>query len=78
MQLTPQQRAELDRLFAYHAPTDEQVPRYTAINEAAKQFAIVVLENTPTCADQSAAIRLIREARMTANAAVALEEIRRG
>jgi len=33
----------------------------------------VLIDNTPTSADQTAAIRLLREAVMTANAAIALE-----
>ena len=72
--LTPEQEAELDRLFTYHKPTAEQLPKFDAVNEAAKNFARIVLLNTPRSADQSAAIRLIREARMTANAAIALEK----
>lgn len=71
-ELTREQIEELDHLFTYHPPTGDQIPRYTAINEAAKAFARVVLENTPRSADQSAAMRLIREARMTANSAIAL------
>jgi|GraSoi2013_115cm_1033766.scaffolds.fasta_scaffold147811_1 hypothetical protein len=56
--------------FTYHNdPTD--IPKYQAINEAAINFAKVIRDNTPISADQSAAIRLVREARMTANAAIA-------
>lgn len=58
--------------FKYHAPNDLTIPKYAAINQAAKNFAEVVLANCPRGADTSAAIRLIREARMTANAAIAL------
>jgi hypothetical protein len=36
-------------------------------------LAEAILENTPQCADQQAALRHVREAVMTANAAVALE-----
>lgn len=64
---------DLDNIFSYHAPTPEQVVSYNAIREAAKAFAQVVVDNTPASADQSTAIRQIREATMTANAAVALE-----
>lgn len=64
---------QLDDLFTYHAPTPEQLPKYAAINAAAKAFARVVLDNTSPCADQSAALRQIRESRMTANMAVALD-----
>lgn len=66
--------SQLDNLFGYHAPKGDQVERYARINEAAKNFAKVVLECTMPCADQSAAIRQIREARMTANSAIACNE----
>lgn len=62
----------LARLFSYHPPTVETLPRFQAINQAAKNFAEVVLQNCPAGADRSAAIRQIRDARMTANAAIAL------
>jgi hypothetical protein len=62
----------LAQLFSYHPPTSETLPKFAAINQAAKNFAEVVLQNCPSSADRSAAIRLIRDARMTANASVAL------
>jgi hypothetical protein len=62
----------LAELFRYHPPTDSTIPKFAAINQAAKNFAEVVLQNCPSSADRSAAIRSIRDARMTANAAVAL------
>ena len=58
--------------FKYHAPTELTIPKYAAINQAAKNFAEVVLANCPSGADRSDAIRLIRDARMTANASIAL------
>jgi hypothetical protein len=64
---------DLDHIFKYHAPTPEALVAYTAIRDAAKAFAVVLVANTPECADQAAALRLIREASMVANAAVALE-----
>lgn len=57
--------------FTYHAPTPETVGAYQRLRDAARVFAAEILECTPTCADQSAAIRKVREAVMTANAAVA-------
>lgn len=62
----------LDDLFTYHPPTEAQIPKYEEIRTAAKRFAQIVVNNTPVCADQSAALRKIREAVMTANAAIAL------
>jgi len=64
----------LDNWFTYHAPTKEQVERYTELRDAAHVFAAVIMKNTPASADQSAAIRKVREAVMTANAAIACEE----
>jgi hypothetical protein len=62
----------LHEVFSYHPPTEVTLPKFAAINQAAKNFAEVVLQNCPSSADRSAAIRLIRDARMTANASVAL------
>ena len=63
--------AELDNWFTYHAPTPEQVTAYAALRAAARSFAREVVTWTPPSADQTTAIRKIREAVMTANAAIA-------
>jgi len=60
-------------VFSHHAPTPDKLAHYEAIHVAAKQFAQVILSHTPASSDQSAALRLLREAAMMANAAVALE-----
>ncbi len=65
--------AQIDDLFTYHAPTGSQPAQYEAIRNAAKMLAQVIAANTPTSADQTAAIRLLRQAVMTANAAIALD-----
>jgi hypothetical protein len=62
----------LTELFSYHPPNEVTLPKFAVINQAAKNFAEVILQNCPPSADRSDAIRKIREARMTANAAVAL------
>ncbi len=64
---------DLDDVFSYHKPDLDDLAKYHTLREAAKVFAQVVLDNTPNCADRFAAIRKIREAVMTANAAVALK-----
>lgn len=64
-------KANLENWFTYHAPTSEQIPSYQAIREAGLAFAEVILANTPPSADQTAAIRKIREAVFTANASIA-------
>lgn len=64
---------DLDHLFSYHAPTPTKLVQYQAIRDAAKVFAQVIVDHTPVCPDQSAAMRHLREAVMTANAAIALD-----
>jgi len=68
----PSENFILDELFTYHAPDAEQQVHYDRIRRAARAFARAVLDHTPRGSDQSAVIRLIREAVMTANASVAL------
>jgi len=58
--------------FKYHPPTPATLPKFTAINQAAKNFAEVVMANCPSGADRSGAINCIRMARMTANSAISL------
>lgn len=62
----------LAQLFSYHPPNEITRPRYQSINQAAKNFAEVLLQTCPPCADRTAAVRKIIEAKQTANAAVAL------
>lgn len=61
----------IEDMFTYHAPTADQIPKYEAIREAAKLLGIVILENTPPSADQTATIRLLRQTVMSANQAIA-------
>jgi hypothetical protein len=70
---------DLDWWFQYHKPDNHPdgsavvQERYETIRQAGRTFASVILTNTPSCADQEAAIRKVREAVYTANAAVACE-----
>lgn len=64
---------EIDHLFTYHDDKNK-VPRYVAVREAAKTFAKILIRATPPGPDQSAAVRLLRECVMTANASIALEK----
>ena len=61
----------LDNWFTYHSPTQEQLPKFQAIRDAGKALATTIRDNSPASADQTAAIRLVRDACMTANAAIA-------
>ena len=60
---------ELRNWFTYHAPDAGDVAAYGEIREAALALARSIVRHTPPSADQTAAIRKLREAVMTANAA---------
>lgn len=61
----------IDNWFTYHSPTPEQLVQYREIRTAAKIFAETINRHVSAGADKTAAIRKVREATMTANAAVA-------
>lgn len=63
---------DIKEIFSYHKPEGDQPARYEAIREAARVFAQVIVDNTIPCADQTAAIRKLRECVMTVNASIAL------
>lgn len=65
-------RDKLPAIFTYHAPEPGMPERYQVLREKALELAQVIVDVTPVCADQAAAIRLLREAVMTANASIAL------
>jgi hypothetical protein len=66
-------QAELDNWFTYHAPKGDQTDRYLKIREAGKAFAMVIVAMTPPSADQTVAVRKVREAVMVANQSIACE-----
>jgi hypothetical protein len=68
-------RDKIEDLFTYHSPEGNQPAQYDAIRSKAKELAHVIVDNTPASADQTAAIRKLRECVMTANAAIALKGI---
>jgi len=69
----PVTKANVEDVFTYHAPDEDQRMRLQVVRASARDLANVILEHVPPCADQQAALRLLREAVMTANAAIALK-----
>lgn len=62
---------DLINWFTYHSPVGDQPDRYGRIREHGYLLAKTIMENTPPGPDQTAAIRKVREAVMTANQAIA-------
>lgn len=67
--ITPESIREM---FTYHAPTPPQVESHNRIRQSALNLALTIYYECPSSADKSAAIRLLRESVMTANASIAL------
>jgi alkanesulfonate monooxygenase SsuD/methylene tetrahydromethanopterin reductase-like flavin-dependent oxidoreductase (luciferase family) len=63
------QNEQLQNWFTYHAPNGQDVEAYARIRDAGAEFARAIIRDTPASADQTDAIRKVREAVMTANCA---------
>ena len=64
--------SDLENWFMYHESENAtETAKYETIRSAAKVFAEVILANTPASADQTVAVRTVREAVMWANASIA-------
>lgn len=64
-------KEELENLFTYHTPVAGDIEKYIAIREWGFNLANTIVNMCPPCADTTAAVRKVREAVMTANAAIA-------
>lgn len=65
---------DLATRFMYHAPKGDQPAMYEALRAKGYELAILVVESTPECREQSLALTAIEEAVMWANAAIARRE----
>ena len=72
--LTTLETRELDNLFAQHKPVGDQSERHETIREAAKEFATVILRNSPESRETTVAIRRVKEAAMYAALAISVNE----
>ena len=69
----PVMQAKLDNWFMHHLPEGDDADLYAKIREAGKRFAEAIASLTPPSADQTVAIRHVRDAVMNANAAIACD-----
>jgi hypothetical protein len=61
---------EVKDIMDYHKWSEEQIKTGQAIREAIGVALKVIICTVPPCADRSAAIRKLRDARMDANSAI--------
>ena len=71
MMITDAERADIEKRFAYHAPTGNQPEQYEAIRTRAFNMATVIVALTPQSNEQAIALKKLEEAVMWANAAIA-------
>jgi len=64
---------DLEKLFTYQQPTPEMQEHFSAVSKACEAAARVIVEHVPSCADRTLAIQHLVDARMRANAAIALD-----
>jgi hypothetical protein len=67
-------RARAKKDFSYHAPKEDQIPRYNDIREMAHAFALSLLQNCPPSRERSLALTNLEQAVMWANASIARNE----
>lgn len=63
--------SQINNWFTYHAPSQDQIPVYEAIRSHGREFAHVINQLVPDCADKTHAMRTLRDTVMWANAALA-------
>lgn len=71
--LSPEDRAELERCFGYHPPSADSKPRFEKLGVVFRAVAGVILRVCPPGADRDAALLALRSARMWANASIACD-----
>jgi hypothetical protein len=64
----------IENTFVYHAPKADQLPRYEAIRNKARGFALQLVNMCPPSRELSLALTHLEEAVMQANAAIARHE----
>jgi hypothetical protein len=63
---------EIEEIFSYHPPNEQQRETYEQINQAYIQCAKTIAPLLPDGPGKTAAIRKLADARMASNASVAL------
>jgi hypothetical protein len=73
-QPTAAEREDIEKRFTYHSPKGDQPERYIAVRNAAKNLAMVLIENVPAGRERSAALTQLELATFMANAGIAREQ----
>lgn len=64
---------EIERRFGpYKRPTEDNIPKFKAIQEKSLELALLIEQLCPFCREKSSALTLLQQAKMSANAAIAI------
>lgn len=72
--MPPITHADLDNWFTYHSPKGDQPDRYEGIRNRARDLAAYFVTASRPSADQTAALRKLRETVMAMNSTIACNE----
>jgi len=64
----------IDKIFTYHKPNDEQINRYNVIRIMAKDLAFIIEDFCNDSEEKKQVLLKLRETVMWANAAIAIHE----
>lgn len=65
---------DIIELHKYHSDPSKEA-KYGAIRDACVDLMLIVQDNCPKCSDRTRAFQAIREVRMLANSAIALDRL---
>ena len=65
---------DIDNIFTYHPPKNDQPERYEILRNEAKKLAHLINDKCPDSAEKTIAIRKLQECIMNANASIAINE----
>ena len=68
------QKSDIENRFTHHPPKGDQVERYQAIREKAKELALLIVDVSPHSREQATSLTLLDQSVMMANAAIARNE----
>lgn len=61
-----------NRFGAYRKPTETTIPKYGQIQAKTLELALMIEELCPTSPEKASALTLLQQAKMSANAAIAI------
>lgn len=75
---SPKETLAISDRYRYHAPQNDQLPRYEGLRAEGFRLAILIDKHCPPSREKSTAQTLLQQVIQSANAAIAINESQRG